>query len=95
MKAIRCDLPYADVIELHPLADLHIGDMCSDYKLIMERLEHIKNTPNAYCILGGDLMDTAIASSIGDTYGANLQPMEQLKQCVKLFQNYLLHRICF
>lgn len=60
MKAIRCDLPYADVIELHPLADLHIGDMCSDYKLIMERLEHIKNTANAYCILGGDLMDTAL-----------------------------------
>ena len=86
MKAIRCDLPYADVIELHPLADLHIGDMMSDYKLIMERLEHIKNTPNAYCILGGDLMDTAIASSIGDTYGANLQPMEQLKQCVKIFE---------
>jgi predicted phosphodiesterase len=30
-------------------------------------------------------MDTAIASSIGDTYAANLQPMEQLKQCVKIF----------
>lgn len=32
-------------------------------------------------------MDTAIASSIGDTYGANLQPMEQLKHCVKIFNN--------
>ena len=31
-------------------------------------------------------MDTAIASSIGDTYGANLQPMEQLKLCVKIFE---------
>ena len=31
-------------------------------------------------------MDTAICSSIGDTYGANLQPMEQLKQCVKIFE---------
>ena len=30
--------------------------------------------------------DTAIASSVGDTYGANLSPMEQLKQCVMLFQ---------
>lgn len=68
------------------MADLHIGDSCSDFKLIMERIEHIKNTPNAYCILDGDLMDTAIASSIGDTYGANLQPMEQLKQCVKIFE---------
>lgn len=68
------------------MADLHIGDSMSDAKLITERLEHIKNTPNAYCILDGDLMDTAIASSIGDTYGANLQPMEQLKLCVKIFE---------
>ena len=68
------------------LADLHIGDAMCDFKLILERIEHIKNTPHAYCILDGDLMDTAISSSIGDTYGANLQPMEQLKQCVKIFE---------
>jgi predicted phosphodiesterase len=86
MKAIRCDLPNVEQIEIHPMADLHIGDSMSDFKLIMERIEHIKNTPNAYCILDGDLMDTAIASSIGDTYAAHLQPMEQLKLCVKLFE---------
>ena len=86
MKAIRCDLPFAEVIELHPMADLHLGDMQADFKLIMERIEHIKNTENAYCVLDGDLMDSAIASSIGDTYGANLQPMEQLKQCVRIFE---------
>ena len=86
MKAIRCDLPYAETIEIHPIADLHLGDPHSDYKAIVERIEHIKNTDNAYCILDGDLMDAAIASSIGDTYGASLQPMEQLKQCVKLFE---------
>ncbi len=86
MKAIRCDLPNVEQIEIHPMADLHIGDSMSDFKLIMERIEHIKNTPNAYCILDGDLMDTAVCTSIGDTYGANLQPMEQLKQCVKIFE---------
>jgi predicted phosphodiesterase len=86
MKAIRCDLPYAETIEIHPMADLHIGDSSSDYKSILERIDYIKKTDNAYCILDGDLMDTAIASSVGDTYGANLQPMEQLKQCVKIFE---------
>ena len=86
MKAIRCDLPDYDLIELFPMADLHIGDNMCDFKMIQERIEYIKNTPNAYCILDGDLMDTAICSSIGDTYGANLQPMEQLKQCVKIFE---------
>ena len=86
MKAIRCDLPYAEQIEIIPMADLHMGDSNSDFKLIMDRIEHIKNTPNVYCILGGDLMDCAIASSVGDTYGANLKPMDQLNQCVKIFE---------
>lgn len=86
MKCIKCNLPFAETIEIHPMADLHIGDSMSDAKSIMERIEYIKKTPNAYCILDGDLMDTAIASSIGDTYGANLMPMEQLKLCVKIFE---------
>jgi len=86
MKAIKCDLPFAEVIEIHPMADLHIGDSMCDFKSVMERIEYIRTTPNAFCILDGDLMDTAICSSIGDTYGANLQPMEQLKMCVKIFE---------
>lgn len=86
MKAIRCDLPYAKEIELHPIADLHLGDPNADYRDIVRRIEYIRDTENAYCILDGDLMDAAIASSIGDTYGASLQPMEQLKECVKLFE---------
>jgi predicted MPP superfamily phosphohydrolase len=75
-----------DGIEILPLADMHMGDRCCDFKLIQRRIEYIRDTPNVYCILNGDLMDTAIASSIGDTYAANLAPMEQLKQCVKIFE---------
>ena len=86
MKAIKCDLPHAEQIEIVPMSDLHIGDSMADFKLIMDRIEYVKTTPNVYCILGGDLMDTAISSSVGDTYGANLKPMDQLSQCVKIFE---------
>lgn len=86
MKSIRCNLPYAETIQIDPMGDLHVGDLCCDFKSIMERIERIKKTPNLYCTLGGDLMDTAVASSVGDTYGANLQPMEQLKHCVRIFE---------
>lgn len=87
MKTIKIDLPAElESIELHFIADLHIGDGMSDWMHIQKLLKHIQDTPNAYCILGGDLMDTAIASSVGDTYGANLSPMEQLKQCVNIFE---------
>ena len=85
MKAIRCDLPGDGIVEIHPMADLHIGDLMCDFKAVLRKIEYIKNTPNAFCILDGDLMDTAIASSVGDTYGAALQPMEQLKHCVEIF----------
>ena len=51
MRVIKCNLPYAESIELHTLADLHIGDFNCDYKGILERIDYIKRTPNAYCIL--------------------------------------------
>lgn len=87
IKPIRIDLSSElDSIELHPLADLHIGDAMSDWELIQGEIKRVLETPNAYCVLNGDLMDTAIASSIGDTYAATHQPMEQLEMCVKLFQ---------
>lgn len=87
MKAIRADLPETlTSIELHPFADFHLGDLSCDFTHITRLINNVRDTPNAYCILNGDLMDTAIASSIGDTYGANLQPMEQLKTCVAIFE---------
>ena len=87
MKSIKIDLP-SDLknIEIRPLADLHIGDMSCDFKAILDELDYIKRTPNCYCVLDGDLMDTAIASSIGDTYASTHNPMEQLQECVKLFE---------
>ena len=72
-------------LQILPLADLHLGDIHSDGKKILEWIEYIKNTPNCYFLLNGDICDTAIRSSIGDIYGASLQPMQQLEQAVKLF----------
>lgn len=87
MNVITADLPESmEMMELHAFSDLHIGDNLCDFRKIQEAINYVAETPNAYCILNGDLMDTAIASSVGDTYGANLQPMEQLDVCVKLFE---------
>ena len=72
-------------LQILPLADLHLGDIHSDGRKIQEWVEYIKATPNCYTILNGDLMDSAIKSSIGDIYGANIQPMQQLEQAVKIF----------
>ena len=86
MKVIKIDLPRElEVVELHTFADEHIGDEHSDIKRVMERIEYVKNTPNAYCIMNGDIMDNATKTSIGDTYTQVFNPMEQLAKAVELF----------
>ena len=86
MKVIKIDLPRElTSVELHTFADEHIGDEHSDIKRVLERIEHVKNTPNAYCILNGDIMDNATKTSIGDTYTQVFNPMEQLERAVEIF----------
>jgi predicted phosphodiesterase len=86
MKVIKIDLPRElSSIELHTFADEHIGDEHSDIKRVMERIEYVKNTPNAYCIMNGDIIDNATRTSIGDVYTQEFNPMGQLAKAVELF----------
>ena len=86
MKIIKIELSSEiEQIELHIFADEHIGDDNCDMNRLLERIEYVKSTPNAYCILNGDLLDNATKTSIGDTYAQTLNPMEQLERAVELF----------
>ena len=87
MKVIKIDLPRElSSVELHTFADEHLGDEHSDLKRLLARIEHVKNTPNAYCILNGDIIDNATKTSIGDTYTQVFNPMEQLAKAVEIFE---------
>lgn len=86
MKVIKIDLPRElEQLEIHIFADEHIGDEHSDLKRLYERIEAVKNNPNAYCILNGDILDNATKTSIGDTYTQEFNPMEQLQRAVEIF----------
>ena len=87
MNCIKIDLPKElTEIEIHTLADLHMGDKFCDYQEINRQIEAIKNTPNAYCILNGDLMNNATKTSISDSYAEQLTPMQQIGQAVELLK---------
>ena len=86
MKVIKINLPDTlRQLEIHIFADEHIGDEHCDMKRLLERIEYVKNTPNAYCIMNGDLLDNATRTSIGDTYTQEFNPMGQLQRAVELF----------
>lgn len=85
MKVIKADLPRElRTAEIHTLCDLHIGDKFCDLSLIQNRIQQIKDSPNAYCILNGDLCNNATISSVSDSYAEKITPMEQIKQAVEL-----------
>lgn len=86
MEIVKINLPRElESAELHIFADEHIGDEHSDIKRVIERIEYVKNTPNAYCIMNGDILDNATKTSIGDTYAQVFNPMEQLQRAIELF----------
>lgn len=86
MKVIKVNLPQElSQLEIHIFADEHIGDEHCDMKRLLDRIEYVKNTPNAYCILNGDILDNATKTSIGDTYTQEFNPMEQLQRAYELF----------
>ena len=87
MKLIKIDLPKElEKIELHTFADEHIGDEHSDLERLKQRIEYVANTPNAYCVLNGDIIDNATKTSIGDIYANEFNPMQQLEEAVRLFK---------
>lgn len=86
MKVIKCELPDdLKQIELHIFADEHLGDEHCDLQNLKDRIKYVEETPNAYCVINGDIMDNATKTSIGDTYTQTLNPMEQIDNAVALF----------
>ena len=91
MKIIKVNLndetgKIVDHITIIPIADVHIGDKLSNLKLLKEALQRIKNEPNTYTIINGDLCNMALKNSKSDVYSDNLSPMEQVLKATELLE---------
>lgn len=87
MRAIRLDLPKElEEVRILPLADFHVGDQYADFDMMEQLVAQVEEDERIYVILNGDLMNTAIKSSVSDVYTELITPMEQLRVCEKLFK---------
>lgn len=75
----------AGLIEIVPFFDVHIGDPQCNIDLLKRWIEYVGETPNAYAILGGDLINNTIKNSVGDVYAEGIPPMKQIDMVVELF----------
>jgi predicted phosphodiesterase len=87
MKTVKVDLSAdIDCLEIYTLADWHIGDKHCKMNEIKDTLNYIKDTPNAYAILNGDLMNNATKTSVSDCYAEAMKPQEQLQTLCDLIE---------
>ena len=87
MKVIKRDLPSnIDKLTIIPISDVHIGDKTANLKAFKEVIERIKNEPNTYTILNGDLCNIALKNSKSDVYSDELTPMEQVLQIINFLE---------
>ena len=59
----------------------------------MDDIAYIRDTPNVFCVLNGDLMNCAIKSAISNCY-APISPMQELEKCVEIFAQIAHKVVC-
>lgn len=85
VKEIVVKVPSKEV-EIIPLGDVHIGDKQLDFKLLKSMVDYIKDTPDAYTILNGDILDMALKLSKSDVYSQTGSPTEQILAAWELLE---------
>lgn len=64
-------------ITIIPVADVHLGSPeCMEQEFI-KFVQTVKDTPNVYLILGGDLIDNGTRSSVSNPFRATMPPNQQ------------------
>lgn len=73
-------------IKIIPLSDLHLADKSSNKQLFKQAIEEIKNDPNTYTILNGDLLDSCIKDSVGNIYDSDMKPMNEVEEIINMLE---------
>lgn len=70
-------------ITVYPVFDLHLGAaecMEAEWALFKRR---VLDDPNAYVVIGGDMINNGIKSSVTNVYAETMRPREQKKRLVE------------
>lgn len=76
--------PEREDITIIPIADVHLGAReCMEQEFIAF-IDEIKDQPNVYLILGGDLINNATRSSVSNVFEEIMRPADQKKEMSKI-----------
>ena len=82
---IKVDLPNSgNNLKLYVLSDVHLGSPQADIDATKKIINFIKDTPDCYCVLLGDILDTGLKNSKTDIYSETLSIADAQKLAVEL-----------
>lgn len=79
-------------IVVYPVSDVHFGALEHNEKEWTNFCKMIEETPNAFMVLGGDLINNSIRTSIANPFDETVRPREQKKRMVEFLQP-IAHKI--
>lgn len=85
-ELITHHFPDRNDITIYPISDVHLGaaeHMTREWELFCQR---VKNEPNSYIILGGDLISNATRNSVSNIFEETMRPREQKKIMVTMLE---------
>ena len=85
ISPIKVDLhTKSNSIKLYVLCDTHIGDACADIATFKKVVDFIKNTPDMYVILLGDILNTGLKNSKSDIYSETMNLMDAQRLALEI-----------
>jgi len=92
---ICCQLPnFKGALQIALLYDVHYGNAKHRKEKFQSYVDWVKNTPNVYAILGGDLMENAIDDGRGMSYDQTENPHSQLDDMAQILAP-IAHKVLF
>lgn len=73
-------------IKIYPISDVHYGALEHNAREWFNFCESIKNDPDAYVILGGDLINNNTRSAVGSPFDDTCRPSEQKRRMVEMLE---------
>ena len=90
---IMCQLPaFKEKLDIALLFDVHYGHAQHRHKKLLSYIKWIKDNPNVYAILGGDIMENALDDGRGMSYDQIKNPDTQLNDMIRLLSP-IAHKI--
>lgn len=82
-------------ITVIPISDVHLGSQeCMEQEFI-EFIKTVKETPNVYLVLGGDLIDNGTRSGVSNIFRATMPPSQQKKEMANILKPVADRILCF